>query len=112
MQQRMAGELATRADAVFVAEVLERQGHSVQARVLQPLKGQTGKVVRIRTPAPGVLGTIGCWPSAMFSNATLVPGENVVVYLDDGEAVRAASVARGDMDLPLDEELAIVAGGR
>ena len=111
VQKRLAGELATRAEAVFVAEVLERQNHSAQLRVLQPLKGRPSGVLQVPTPPTNALGTIGCWPSAMFTNVTLLPGERVVVYLVDGEVARAASVSRGEMDIPLDAELAIAAAG-
>lgn len=107
--QAQAQELAARADAVFVGEVMEQRDGTAQMRVLRPLKGTVDAVLQVRTPGQGVIGTIGCWPSSRFGDATLVRGETVLVYLIAGAVVRAASQVRGDMDLPLDDELAIVA---
>lgn len=105
-QAQLAGELAARADAVFAGEVMEQRDGAAQMRVLWPLKGALNAVLQVRTPWQGI---IGCWPSSRFGDATLVRGETVLVYLVAGAAVHAASQVRGDMDLPLDDELAIVA---
>lgn len=109
VQSQLADELAARADAVFVGEVMEHGDGTAQMRVLRSLKGTLNAVLQVRTPGQGVLGTIGCWPSSRFGDATLIRGETVLVYLVTGAVVRAASQVRGDMDLPLDDELAIVA---
>lgn len=109
VQSQLADELAARADAVFVGEVMEQGDGTAQMRVQRSLKGTLNSVFQVRTPGQGVIGTIGCWSSSRFGDATLIRGETVLVYLVAGAVVRAASQVRGDMDLPLDDELAIVA---
>jgi|GEM_PF-665747 hypothetical protein len=107
-QQALAATLATRADAIVIADVVAVAPDDARVHVRQWIKGAGDAALQV-APA-NRLDAIGCLPSADFGNVALRPGEHYLLYLAGGSVLRAGNLRRGPQELTLDQELARVRG--
>ncbi|WP_182336172.1 hypothetical protein [Stenotrophomonas acidaminiphila] len=107
-QQALAAMLATRADAIVIADVVAVAPDDARVHVRQWIKGAGDAALQV-APA-NRLDAIGCLPSAEFGNVALRPGEHYLLYLAGGSVLRAGNLRRGSRELTLGQELARVRG--
>jgi hypothetical protein len=96
-QESMVTELALQADLIVVAKAGPRlkapdgalltPDYTGQFEVIELLKGQSEP--RLLISSPGSI-TVACAASASFRNTAVAPGTTYILYLRDGQLLRAA----------------------